>query len=433
MTIRLRILVACLTLAGLTASLGLFTLHGEQRLGAIAIRMYDSSFMSVDSFRAAQTAFAELHGRVAAAGAGRDDRLDRARMRVLATAIAEGLDVAVERATSDAARQIAAGLRGRASEIDVAAPDPDSVARNLEAMTASFEAGAEQFAQDGFEARLQAEDTARSSAVASEIATAASLTMALLITFLLSRSIVPPLRAATQIATEIAEGNLENVIEARGSTEISMLMRALRVMQAALTERRDAARRIEYMARHDALTDVANRIAFGSATERAIAGARAGAPFALLLLDLDRFKAVNDTFGHPVGDGLLRAIAHRLQSCVRDGDTVGRLGGDEFAVLQRSVGAESSRALAERLLATLSLPYEVSGQTITIGVSIGIALAWPGCSAEELHTRADLALYAAKNAGRGKWRVHGSARNTASEDRVSADGLDTDGPSARAD
>jgi diguanylate cyclase (GGDEF)-like protein len=162
------------------------------------------------------------------------------------------------------------------------------------------------------------------------------------------------------------------------------------------------------MARHDALTDLDNRIAFGAATERAIADARLGAPFALLLLDLDRFKAVNDTFGHPVGDGLLRSIAHRLRACVRDGDTAARLGGDEFAVVQRCMGAGSSRRLAERLLLTLSAPHLVSGHTIEIGASIGIALSWPGCSSEELHKRADLALYDAKKAGRGIWRLYGS-------------------------
>ena len=422
MTIRLRILLACLSLASLTGLLGVFTLHGEQQLGAIAIRMYDASFMSVDFFRAAQTDFAELHGRFASVQGDRDVTIKDPRLPSIVASIADDLDVAVEHATSDAARQTAAVLRNHASRLQQDLSDAHAIARTLQVMASLFETGAEQFAQDGFQARLQAEATARRSELASKLAIAASTMVAVLITLVLSRSIVPPLRAATRIASEIAEGNLDNAIDARGRSEISMLMRALRIMQSALAERREAARRIEHMACHDSLTDLANRIAFGAAIEHAVSGARDGGPFKLLLLDLDRFKTVNDTLGHPAGDGVLCVVASRMRACMREGDTAARLGGDEFAVVQLSDIEDTCRQgsgdenmengpncqLAERLLASISAPYQISGHVANIGVSIGIASSWPGCTAEEMLRRADRALYEAKHAGRGRWRIHGS-------------------------
>ena len=437
MTIRLRILLACLSLASLTGLLGVFTLHGEQHLGAIAMRMYDASFMSVDFFRAAQTDFAELHGRFASfqdahsatRQNARNAATDDPRLPAFVASIADDLDVAIERATSDAARQTATALRDDASRLQHDLSNSNAVAKSLQTMAGLFEKGAEQFAQDGFQARLQAEATARQSELASKLAIAASSLVALLITLILSRSIVPPLRAATRIASEIADGNLDNAIDARGRSEISMLMRALRIMQSALTERREATRRIEHMACHDSLTDLANRIAFGAAIENAVSHARDGGPFALLLLDLDRFKTVNDTLGHPAGDDVLRAVASRMRACVREGDTVARLGGDEFAVVQRSgsaedtclqdnatdtIGIRNTCQLAERLLASLSAPYQISGHAIGIGVSIGIAFSWPGCTAENMLKRADRALYDAKNAGRGRWRIYGADTDTAS-------------------
>lgn len=137
----------------------------------------------------------------------------------------------------------------------------------------------------------------------------------------------------------------------------------------------------------------------------------------LLMLDLDRFKAVNDSFGHPVGDALLQAAAARIVRAVRAGDLVGRLGGDEFALLLASpIDARAARRLGARLIEQVSRPYLLEGRIAHIGASVGAALAGPvGQSAEALLASADLALYAAKAAGRGCARIFGPAMQAATE------------------
>ena len=173
-----------------------------------------------------------------------------------------------------------------------------------------------------------------------------------------------------------------------------------------ITERRQSEARIAFMARHDALTGLPNRILFGEKIEEAIANAGREGDFAVLCLDLDRFKQVNDTLGHHVGDELLRAVAQRLRDCMREGDTVARPGGDEFAVVQRKVERpEQAALLAHRIIEVLSAPYDVVGHRITIGASIGISLApGDGATCDKLLKSADVALYRAKADGRGTWR-----------------------------
>ncbi len=162
--------------------------------------------------------------------------------------------------------------------------------------------------------------------------------------------------------------------------------------------------RIIYMARHDSLTGLPNRRLFQERLESALARAARGAHFAVLCLDLDHFKKVNDTLGHDTGDALLRLIAERLQACVRDIDTVARLGGDEFAILQENIsGPENASLLAARILDVACGVVEVNGHQITTGTSIGIALApSQGTSVGALLKNADVALYAAK-AERGRY------------------------------
>jgi diguanylate cyclase (GGDEF)-like protein len=174
-----------------------------------------------------------------------------------------------------------------------------------------------------------------------------------------------------------------------------------------ITERRRAESQIAYMAHHDALTDLANRVLFREQMEQALAGAqRQGKAVAILCLDLDRFKDVNDSLGHETGDALLRMVAERLRACVRSDDIVARLGGDEFAVLQ--VGVEDPHecaSLATRIVDAIGNPYELEGQEIVIGTSVGIALATDeGVSPDQLLKHADLALYRAKADGRSTFR-----------------------------
>jgi diguanylate cyclase (GGDEF)-like protein/PAS domain S-box-containing protein len=174
-----------------------------------------------------------------------------------------------------------------------------------------------------------------------------------------------------------------------------------------VTERRRAEERIVFMARHDALTGLPNRLLFAERIDQAISQiGRTSEGFAILSLDLDQFKQVNDTLGHPVGDELLRSVAERLISCVREVDTVSRLGGDEFAILQCGLEKpEQAAGLALRIVEVLSAPYDIEGQRVTISVSIGISVApGDGTSYDKLLKNADVALYLAKADGRATWR-----------------------------
>jgi diguanylate cyclase (GGDEF)-like protein len=165
---------------------------------------------------------------------------------------------------------------------------------------------------------------------------------------------------------------------------------------------------IEHQAHHDSLTDLPNRLLFRTHVDRAMLRAqRKGEPFTLLMLDLDHFKAINDTLGHAVGDLLVKAVALRLTSCLRESDLVARIGGDEFAVLQAGSNDQSHIAavLATRILESIGEPFSLDGHQVIVETSIGIALCpADGNEAEQLLRNADLALYRAKSDGRNIFR-----------------------------
>jgi diguanylate cyclase (GGDEF)-like protein len=165
--------------------------------------------------------------------------------------------------------------------------------------------------------------------------------------------------------------------------------------------------RIAFMARHDPLTGLPNRALFTERLDAARAGIGAGGNFALVLLDLDRFKEVNDTRGHPVGDRLLRIVAERLTNCSRTQDTVARLGGDEFAIIQNGVRTlHDAQDLATRLISSVAAPYLIDGARLEIGASLGIAIApLHGTDPETLLRSADTALYRAKDKGGSVYQV----------------------------
>jgi diguanylate cyclase (GGDEF)-like protein len=169
-----------------------------------------------------------------------------------------------------------------------------------------------------------------------------------------------------------------------------------------ITERRGAEDRIAHQARHDLLTGLPNPTQLREALQLSLPRTQRGEDVALLCLDLDHFKLVNDTLGHPAGDQLLRQVAQRLRHCVRGSDVAARMGGDEFAVLQ--VGAAqpaSSTALARRMIEALGGAFDIDGHQAHIGASVGIAIApFDGESPETLFKNADLALYRAKADGR---------------------------------
>jgi diguanylate cyclase (GGDEF)-like protein len=196
-----------------------------------------------------------------------------------------------------------------------------------------------------------------------------------------------------------------------------------------VTEKRESQAQIAYMARHDALTGLPNRTLFQERMDAVLGEAdepHAGqvAPFAVLCLDLDHFKEVNDTLGHPAGDELLRLVSARLRNCVRDHDMLARLGGDEFAVVIASPdgSAALAAALAARLVQTIGAPYELRAHNIVIGTSIGIALSEPGVSGADMLKRADVALYRAKEE-RGTFAVFEPSMDKQLQARL---GMETD-------
>lgn len=169
-----------------------------------------------------------------------------------------------------------------------------------------------------------------------------------------------------------------------------------------ISERRQAEAQVRYIAYHDALTNLPNRRAFQERLEEMLGKQRRSLDgVAVHCIDLDFFKHVNDTLGHPAGDALLMTASDRLRACLRKGDMVARLGGDEFAILQGVCTEAEAEELARRVLHALRLPYEVAGRQVVVGASIGIAFDGNGASgAQQLFTNADLALYRAKARGR---------------------------------
>ncbi|MDO9563200.1 MAG: PAS-domain containing protein, partial [Bradyrhizobium sp.] len=174
-----------------------------------------------------------------------------------------------------------------------------------------------------------------------------------------------------------------------------------------ITEQRRSEVKIEYMAHHDALTDLANRVLLNERLEQAL-NRRIHREQAVAVhhLDLDQFKAVNDTFGHHAGDRLLKTVADRLRALVRDTDTIARMGGDEFVIVQAPIADPAqATALAQRIIDSIGEPFEIDGHQATIGASIGIAVGpGDGLIPDKLLRNADLALYRAKGDGRGIFR-----------------------------
>lgn len=174
-----------------------------------------------------------------------------------------------------------------------------------------------------------------------------------------------------------------------------------------VTEARDERRRMSKMATSDSLTGLANRFAFDTHFAKALGRLNEGPTVALHYLDLDGFKPINDTYGHPAGDQLLRTVAERLKACLRDTDVVARLGGDEFAVLQANVRrSEDANRLAERIIETVTQPYSLDGVEVRVGTSVGVHIVGEERDAGVISERADTALYRAKADGKGVYRVY---------------------------
>jgi diguanylate cyclase (GGDEF)-like protein/PAS domain S-box-containing protein len=197
--------------------------------------------------------------------------------------------------------------------------------------------------------------------------------------------------------------------------------RGYRGTAADVTARKQAEARIEFLATRDVLTGLPNRMLMGDRVGQAIlAAARGRSQLALLCIDLDRFKLVNDSLGHPAGDALLRAVAERLGNTLRREDTLARLGGDEFVLLWNGLkSAEDAAALAQRVLSILGRPFSIEGRALNVDASIGVAI-YPGDGRDfaELLRNADSAMYHAKESGRGTFRFFTPALTARSAERL---------------
>jgi diguanylate cyclase (GGDEF)-like protein len=215
-----------------------------------------------------------------------------------------------------------------------------------------------------------------------------------------------------------------DLLERRVAERTVALAHANEELEAEIAERRIANQRVVHMAHHDALTGLPNRALLTDRVEQAIAhAARNGGKVALLFLDIDRFKNVNDSLGHGTGDHLLQAVATRLKACLRTEDTAARLGGDEFIISLPGMGDGTEAArVASRILATLAQPLEVDGQRLPATVSIGISL-YPedGDSAQTLLRNADTAMYHAKESGRGNYQFFSPHMNERVNRRLSTE------------
>jgi diguanylate cyclase (GGDEF)-like protein len=199
--------------------------------------------------------------------------------------------------------------------------------------------------------------------------------------------------------------------EAPGGRAIEIVNRPLKAggwvaMIEDITERTRAEEKIAHLAHYDALTDLPNRALFRERLEQALKAVRPGEQLAVLYIDIDEFKGVNDALGHAVGDELLKGVAERLSGCLNETDAAARLGGDEFAVIQSSIKNPSETIqLVEGIYAAIRAPFECAGHLITTDASIGIALApGDGLDLDQLLRNADLALYGAKGDGRRTYR-----------------------------
>ncbi|HEY4920707.1 MAG TPA: EAL domain-containing protein [Xanthobacteraceae bacterium] len=220
----------------------------------------------------------------------------------------------------------------------------------------------------------------------------------------------------SRIMESVAEGqSFAWVVEASDGRFVHVLNRPIAsggwvATHEDVTERWRSEARIAHMARHDALTDLPNRVLIMEKMNEALGRLSVeGTKFCVFIFDLDLFKAVNDSLGHPIGDLLLKSVATRLAEVVTEPDTVGRLGGDEFAILQavKSDGQAEATALAHRLIEAIGMPYELEGHPVVIGISMGIAVApADGTDANMLLKHADLALYRAKSDGRNCFRFY---------------------------
>ena len=270
------------------------------------------------------------------------------------------------------------------------------------------------------EAGARADSIIDSSSVLFAIVVVCALALASWVTWVIHAGISRPLASITRALSELAAGNRDIVIpQVDRHDEIGSMALAFEVFRTNAVALEESQALAEALARYDTLTGLANRRVLADELELALGRVDRGeAPFAVLLIDLDRFKPVNDIHGHSAGDLVLGEITARLKTIVREHDTLARIGGDEFAIICKldHEGRDLTKApifLAERIIAAISAPVALGARSVEVGASIGIALCpADGKDANALLHAADIAMYRAKQAGRGTFRFYEESMDT---------------------
>jgi diguanylate cyclase (GGDEF)-like protein len=225
-------------------------------------------------------------------------------------------------------------------------------------------------------------------------------------TIVIVRTVTHPISMLIAGTRAVADGNLNTQITFRTNDELEVLATSFNQMTVSL---RKMAEKLQASAIHDPLTGLPNRTLFMDRLRHVVerAGREASSGFAVVFTDVDRFKLINDSFGHSVGDQLLADLGRRLTTCIRQGDTIARLGGDEFGMLLETVpGPHNAVLVAERIKQKLDQPFFLRGQEVLVTVSLGIAVApQDNAEPETLLRNADTAMYRAKNSGRGTYQI----------------------------
>jgi diguanylate cyclase (GGDEF)-like protein len=350
---KVRLVLGAILLLAINIGVGAYAYDQQRQLGRYAIGIHDRSFIAMTYVDDARMAFARALAAEAAPTAGATSPHGL-------TEVVDYLDVVIDRAGSDDARARAADLR---AELERLRRLPETPGRQglISQIHADFAALVRRTARDGLDARDQVEAFARQGGQFLLLSSAVGAGLVVLLSILLGRgSLAQPHSAG-------------------------------RTPQAA---------------RFDDLTELLTRSAFRESLQMAVARAERGEEFAILCMDLDRFKQVNETFGRAVGDALLCAVAGRLRGLVREIDSVARLGGNQFAILQIPLGSPDNAALlAERVVQTLRDPFGVHGHRLVIGATVGVALGHAAThDADVLLRHAEMALHRAKQEDRGGFR-----------------------------
>jgi diguanylate cyclase (GGDEF)-like protein len=417
MSIRIKFFCAFSLIVGFACVLAVLGFRGVSDSGGLAMRLYDGPLLAINHARSAHATFNDIRGLVQPSADSRSTNATRFIKGI--AAIVGDLDIVQERVVNEDVAAALARARGRVHDWSETAlkvldppptgltsiPTPLVIEKRGAAAVAALDDLVEIVAAYGFDYRMTAEGSVNTSLrtlLALSIGTALA---GLVLAVAFSHSMSKPILVSMQFAEGIAAGVLTNKIEVRRNDELGRLQHSLVAMQSSLKTRantdRDLINRISFLAHHDQLTGLCNRAQFTHALDTVASElGQLNKCFSVLVLDLNRFKIVNDTFGHPVGDELLKQVADRLKASVREGDSVCRLGGDEFAILQRVAHdqREAAIALSLRIEKRLLVPFVLSGHTVNVGTSIGIALAPEhGVVPSDLLRKADLALYKAKS------------------------------------